>query len=198
MKKYILIIFILLIKLSHVAYSQDKIKYSPTREFILDYDDSTIVANILAQTPKVKIDNNLTYYWFENNKVKSNKGGFSGRLLHGEYKVLDKNKNLIKQGHFTNGVVDGTWKTWNRQGMLREVQNWKEGVKHGQWIVYNNEGKIIKSTEYKNGKLHGEMMYYENGQQVKKNYKNGVEVMVKEKKPKEKTTFKQADSVRIR
>jgi antitoxin component YwqK of YwqJK toxin-antitoxin module len=88
----------------------------------------TVVAEVnqVASLPSTK--SNLFYYWYSANSIHSTQGGFSGKLLDGEYDEYYPDKGLKEQGLFKKGLKSGTWKDWNADGTLKAEANWKNGV----------------------------------------------------------------------
>ena len=123
--KKILFIFISLISVSANAQKMPDFGFNKVR---IAADDKTILAEIIpvGSNPKAKAD--LYYYWYSANMIHITQGGFSGKLLNGNYNEFYLNKNLEVQGAFKNGLKNGAWKTWNEDGTLALVANWKNGV----------------------------------------------------------------------
>ena len=115
-----------------------------------------------------------TYWWFSNNQIQTTQGGYSGKLLHGEYTVFYANKNLKEQGHFIMGLKDGLWKNWNESGVLVSQYTFKAGIANGDYFVYDAKGKLIELGKNKNGKIDGEQQRYIADSVVKVKYKNGI------------------------
>ena len=183
--KYIL--FSLLIIISIRVFGQVEFEYKTplTREVIINFDDSLVNANILLKTKKIKIDNTLLYYWYLSNRLGVNRGGFEGNLLHGNYSVFDKKRNLIRKGSYSNGLKNGEWKRWFENGNILEISEWKDGQLDGVTQVFDKDGKLINVRNYKKNKLHGENTFYYSNQTIVKKYKDGVEIVPKVKKQKE-------------
>lgn len=104
-------------------YGLDKIRINDTAK--------TIVAEIYPVNGKLKTNPNLFYYWYSTNLIHTTQGGYSGRLLNGQYSEYYLNKNLKQEGVFKKGLRDGAWKKWNEDGTLKEVVNWKDGLIDG-------------------------------------------------------------------
>ena len=79
-------------------------------------------------------------------------GGYAGELLHGEYLVYDKEKNLITKGGFAYGLKQGIWKYWNSQGILRYTVEYKDGLLDGEYIRYKQDGEVDFIHKYQDGK----------------------------------------------
>jgi hypothetical protein len=113
--------------------------------------------NILAETIPVNSEpdlyNDRFYFWYSSNRIHSTQGGYSGRLLNGNYKEFYPSKALKEEGCFKEGLKDGIWKTWNEDGNLAQQYTWKKGLLSGKFIICDEKGYIKQSGKYKNGIL---------------------------------------------
>ena len=126
---------------------------------------------------ELKIDNKLTYYWFDNGKIFKNRGGFSGQLLQGLYEKTTYSGKLIESGNFMNGIKDGIWKKWDSEGNFIEIENWKKGLKDGKTTYFrpDSDEKIV--SEFKDGKLNGWVIEYKNDSVTNRTkYRKGEEI----------------------
>jgi len=168
-------ILILLISFSSV-FSQKEKMITDNREVILNYPDSILKVNILLSNKKIKVKNDLVYYWFNSKQVSKNLGGYTGRVLNGKYIVLDMDKNMLAEGHFKNGLKHGTWKRWNKKGGLLKYEEWKKGRRNGLLLTYDNTGRLAKAAKYKNDLKHGWYIEYNHVYGIKKFFWKGVEI----------------------
>lgn len=156
--KYLLVGFSLLI-IVLVVFSckvqQQNEGIDGNREKIISFQDSIVKLEFLAKNKKLKIVNDVKYYWCSANAINSNIGGYSGSLLDGDYQVIDKKKRLITKGQFRLGLKVGEWKKWYPNGYLRSIENWKGGFKEGEELVYSNHGQLLLLNHYKRGLLDG-------------------------------------------
>jgi antitoxin component YwqK of YwqJK toxin-antitoxin module len=137
--------FILILSLL-VGCTQINSNYYPTyRDITIKADSSNIYAQVLVKSQKVEPLNNLRYYWYSNEKISSNTGGFAGSLLNGTYRVMSKGNQLVEQGFFVNGVKDGSWKYWYSNGNLKRVEIWKKGILKSSPVEYDIEGNLLSS-----------------------------------------------------
>jgi antitoxin component YwqK of YwqJK toxin-antitoxin module len=97
----------------------------------------------------------LWYFWYSANQIQNTQGGYSGKLLNGDYRSYYLNKNLMEQGSFNAGLKDGTWKSWTANGVLRESISWQNGWMTGEFNKYDDTGKLRLSGRYKNGVMDG-------------------------------------------
>ena len=192
-----------------IGFTQ-KIEEITHREVNVHFNDSSIKASILIEDKKVKPKNAIHYYWYYNNSIKVNQGGYKGRLLDGTYQVVNKDGSLLTNGTLKKGYQTGEWKHWENNGDLRAVYNWRKGHENGSYQKFN-EGKVIEEGHCINGKISGSYRKYENEKLIEKGsykngnlhgkvitykddtifrevaYKKGKEVIKKDKKPKDET-----------
>ena len=184
------------------------------REVNLHFPDSSIKAEVLTKEKKVQVDNTKKYYWYDNNAINHNQGGYKGNLLDGKYIVVNKHGKMITEGNFIKGNKTGEWKYWDEEGYLTALIKWDKGHKEGEYFKYKQgsiilkgyyhknrpEGsykkyenrKIIETGSFKNGVLHGKKITYKGDTVLKKEvYKNGDLVHQKDKTAKNKVEEKE-------
>lgn len=122
--------------------------------------DRTIQAELLPLKSDPIAETDKLYYWTGSNTVHTTQGGFSGKLLNGNYTEFYLNKGIKEQGRFKAGLKDGVWKSWNEKGLLIKVYSWDEGVRSGKFELFDSGGKLKQAGYYKNGLLHGEFTAY--------------------------------------
>ncbi len=123
-------------------------------------DGNTIVqAETLpvSSAPSVKFDR--FYYWC-NATIHMTKGGYSGKLLNGNYDEYYSNKSLKTQGVFKEGLKEGYWKEWTENGALTSLMFWKKGLRDGSFCLYNEKGELLQAGQYKNDLLTGKIKFY--------------------------------------
>ena len=111
--------------------------------------DKTIVADIDPVLSNPSSKSALFYYWYGSNEIHVTQGGFSGKLLNGQYTEYYPNKNLKEQGQFKKGLKNGLWKAWNGDGLLLSTTKWNNGMqlsdeKRTVWRKLNFFKKSIK------------------------------------------------------
>jgi hypothetical protein len=126
-----------------------------TRTVVITNADSVVRISIPTFSLKPDPENNKIYYWYMPDCIRSNLGGYSGYLLHGEYCVFDKNSSLIEKGAFENGLKTGVWNRWYPQGNLLKKETWKNGFIDGLSFSYNTDGSVLKKVKYRRGVLIG-------------------------------------------
>jgi len=147
------------------------------RRVVITKGDSVIEATILKVKSGIKgIKPNLNYYWYENNQIHCNQGGFSGWLLDGECHIYTLDEHaLIGSGWYKSGLKDGVWKTWNGDGRLTERVNWENGLIDGERFQYQ-DGSLCIYEQYKKGVLNGKTWILNpDGSTTEKHYLNGKE-----------------------
>lgn len=144
-----------------------------SREIIMNSKDSIVKIEILTRTQKKqKLENNSRYYWYHNNQICSNYGGFSGNLLHGKYELFCDGR-LIKSGQFEYGLKSGTWYTWTDRGNIKSKVIYKKGIKDGYFIKTGDRNLKIVGN-YRKGKFHGKVKYMSDDSTYTIRYKNGI------------------------
>ncbi len=150
MKKSINLIILVMLGIS--TYSQfSEHKYS-TKEIRVREDNKVIIASILIgkhkEVPK-KLEQE--YLWYLNNEIKTTKGDYYGKLLHGEYRIFDKNNNIISSGMVQKGLREGQWIEWHDNGNYKNIGHWHKGQPHGKWTNFGYDGMILSKVVYKHG-----------------------------------------------
>jgi hypothetical protein len=137
------------------AMSQKLPEVDALNRVILNHKDSIIYAHVMpaGESPKVKVSDEYWYTWYAQHDIKETRGGFDGKLLHGNYTIYYENKDLRRKGVFKEGLKIGKWKSWHRNGQLSEISYYKKGLSTGKWISYDPSGNIIAKTKYKKGKM---------------------------------------------
>lgn len=186
-KKYSLIV--LLSIFSSVGFAQKKYeKHLINNEISINYPDSTVFAEVYHGEKEIKPKIDRYYIWYRANDIKITKGGFDGRLIHGDYIVYYHDKSLKEKGKVNKGQKKGRWIRWYHNGEIYEIMHWKNGLQHGNFQTFDHKGKLESEGNHKNGKLHGNVLTYKNEILVSiKKYKNGVfveDVEIKEKEVK--------------
>jgi len=115
--------------------------------------DQHIQAETIPVNSGPELHNDRFYFWYSANRIHSTQGGYSGRLLNGDYKEFYPDKTLKEEGTFKEGLKDGIWKTWNENGSLVQQYTWKKGLLSGKFIICDDKGYIRASGKYKNGTL---------------------------------------------
>jgi hypothetical protein len=100
-------------------YGLNKIRITDTGKTIVA--EIELVPTLHSTKPK------LLYYWFSGNMIHVTQGGYSGKLLNGQYTEYYPDKNLKEQGAYKKGLKDGVWKSWNDDGSLAVAITWKHG-----------------------------------------------------------------------
>jgi hypothetical protein len=141
----------------------------------------TIKTQVLTLPKNIKVNNNRVYLWYSSQKILETRGGFDGKLIHGNYSAFYLNNQLKEKGQIRYGLKNKEWKYWYSDGTLKEVIDWKRGLKHGKYLLYNDNGQLIAYSHFKNDKLNGKFYTYSSTGKIleKKRYKKGEEVIPK-------------------
>jgi antitoxin component YwqK of YwqJK toxin-antitoxin module len=177
------LIFFSCIAICGPAYGQNNPAIKKRSEVILNYPDSTVKANILLANFEKPPKSDRVYYWFYQDQINKNVGGYSGRILDGRYTVFDLGKNLITEGMFKKGLKHGTWKKWLNKGGLLSIEEYKNGLKHGRSYQYDRTGKLISMNQYRFGKKNGKCIIYKNDSAITHKFHRDIEILhrIKEK-----------------
>lgn len=164
---------IVIIVSSCVAKGQDLVKDFLTHKVIVNLENRTIVAYV-KPVKSVSLDSDKYYYWFSPNQISSTQGGFSGKLLNGDYQEFYTNKQLKESGYLNKGLKIGVWKSWKENGKLETDYTWDSGRMNGVYHKYDSVGKVQETGRYKNDLLHGKQKSYTIEGIIEQLYKNGI------------------------
>ncbi len=73
------------------------------------------------------VDDELLYYWYDNDSIYITEGRPAGYVLQGKYEVFYGNGQLKEFGNFDYGLKDGKWTIWDEMGNVVERVVWKKG-----------------------------------------------------------------------
>jgi len=139
--------------------------------------DKDIRAEINPVESEPAIQTNRSYYWYSSGKIKITQGGYSGKLLNGQYSEFYLNKNLKEQGEFRKGLKNGLWKSWTENGKLFQAVSWKNGVRNGGFETFDEKGNPKQKGNYANDVLDGSQITYFSKDSVQVvGYKDGKQV----------------------
>lgn len=155
MRKLLLLV---LITLCCNVYAQKHDMDSQTRLVIVNQDDKDIHCRVLIDKAELQVDLKAEYYWYQNQQIRKNRGGYSGDLLHGMYKCYDSEERLVEEGMYVYGRKEGIWKVWDDNGELIKTSSWKNGLQNGLSYQYFYDKGWIKEN-YKNNRLHGRRVH---------------------------------------
>lgn len=135
--------------------------------------DETIQADLhpVRSLPVMRID--ADYFWYGGNTIQATRGGYSGRLLNGQYRSYYLNKNLKEMGQFKDGLKNGLWRNWQEDGRMISSQNWKKGALSGEFYLFDERGQPKQSGTYRNGQLDGWITVYNGGKTQRSYYRDG-------------------------
>jgi antitoxin component YwqK of YwqJK toxin-antitoxin module len=121
------LIFIAFCFVNGAIYSQDLPNSGFEKVRVIE-PTKVIVAEIKQPSSKPSVKKDLFYAWYSANTIHATQGGYSGKLLNGQYNEYYLNKNLKEQGTYLNGLKNGSWKDWNEDGSLLHQSAWKNGI----------------------------------------------------------------------
>jgi antitoxin component YwqK of YwqJK toxin-antitoxin module len=151
----------------------DKLNYS-TLSIVLEEKRTSQHFSIINEKSDVHTRNELEYFWYKNNKLNSNFGGFTGNLLHGNFLEFDSNGNLIIKGNYYFGLKNKIWQVWDKDGKLHREEIWNKGWLKKK-ITYSDS--LIYIEKFKNNKLHGSQITKKNDKIIEvKKFRNGTPI----------------------
>jgi hypothetical protein len=77
------------------------------------------------------------YYWQGQNHIRRAVGAYDGHLLHGSYRLTDRQDHLLGSGSFRKGLKHGQWQTWRPDGSLASASRWRRGRQRGPMMLYD-------------------------------------------------------------
>ena len=110
-------IFVLLTALSLMintlsAQKIEELEYVLTQSVSVEFEEYNLKAHILAETKRIRINDDYYYTWYKSGNVKRTRGGYTGKLLHGVCISYYLDKSLKSKGNYLYGLKDGVWKHW--------------------------------------------------------------------------------------
>jgi len=156
-------------------HAQKKLEVQYNRITINDEQGTKQV--FYAEEKEIKTKSEKIYYWYSSNKISKTEGGYSGKLLNGQYTRYYDNKNVAEKGVFKLGLKTDQWKNWTPEGILVKESQWTDGLESGDFVSYDAAGQWDKKGMLINGQLHGAIVsrtskdstavqYYNQGQQI--------------------------------
>jgi len=163
--------------------------------------DSTFTFHIKKPDPDLQPDLKKYYTWFHDGDVKTTRGAYTGKVLHGVYEKFNHQGSLLGKGEFNHGLKTGVWLSWYDNGEMRTQLVYRQGVRSGPFREFYVTGETAKKGKYRNDKLVGKIIHYnEDGTTLKtERFDNGKLIVPKVKKikvKKNKTTHPATDSLR--
>lgn len=148
MKFYLLLFFCLS---AYTAIAQ-KLPDFDLNKVRITLPDKVIVAGIEPARSSISAKPNVFYYWYSAGAVHQTQGGYSGKLLDGQYTEYYLDRSLKQQGSFKKGLKVGLWKNWAENGALLSLTKWKHGTERPLksiplWKRVHWFKKKIKSTD---------------------------------------------------
>lgn len=120
----------------------------------------------------------LYYYWFKSGRIHKTQGGYYGKLLHGDYKVVDLDRHLLEEGQFKKGQKTGLWRSWYEDGTLKSTWRKRFGFWNNKYSIneYDVNGNTTKSGFQNKGLFTGYQAALQGDSTVITYFKNGQEI----------------------
>lgn len=144
---------LLLLMISMICQAQVK-ELAIFRRFTISKDDGSKKI-FYADNIKISPNSDKTYSWYESNQLHQTMGGYSGKLLNGQFTEYYPNKNLSEQGLYVKGLKQNVWRHWYENGNLKSESNWMANIEEGPFVRYDEQGNWTQRGYLKDGKLHG-------------------------------------------
>ena len=147
------------------------------RRFTISVEDGS-KSIFYADNIKISPNSDKTYTWYESNQLHRTMGGYSGKLLNGQFTQYFPTKNLSTQGLYVKGLKQGVWREWYINGHLKSESQWMANIEEGPFVRYDQQGNWTQRGHLKDGKLHGRIenslqdsisyQYFDQGQEISK------------------------------
>ena len=144
---------------------ENEAKEIERRSVTLSYPDSVVKFEVMVAPKELNAGDLLQYFWYDTDKLKTKKGSYSGKLLHGDFNVFGLENNMLVDGSFNEGLQHGLWKRWTPSGDLVRQAEWKNGIRDGVLIIFNSEGVEVLNEEYVEGLRHGRQVSNMDGEE---------------------------------
>lgn len=115
--------------------------------------DGFIYAELNPADKRIITYDSRVYSWYDKGVINSSQGGYSGKLLNGQYMAYyEASKQVKTAGNYRDGLKTGKWQVWNPNGLLKESQYWNLGLKNGNSLLYDSLGNVQQKIKFRNGK----------------------------------------------
>lgn len=172
-------LFLILITAQQPSFAQSDLLNGIQNHITINHDNGAKeIFDVSTKAPKAKPQR--LYHWYASQKVHNTQGGYSGKLLDGDYSSYYPNKQLARQGKYRKGLADGNWKEWRENQRLAKIEKWKNGYLSGKASLYDERGNLTESGTKKDGEWHGKVytfvtadssyqwIYYDHGTKISK------------------------------
>jgi len=163
---------LLLIALLTIFFNGTKAQYYNGRVRI-DSSDRSYIFQVTDDGRRT--NSGLFYYWFKSGRIHKTQGSYYGKLLHGNYKVVDRDRHLLEEGQFKKGLKTGLWRTWYEDGALRSTWRKRFGFWNQTYHIseYDANGNKTKSGFENKGLFTGYQAIWQGDSAVVTRYKKG-------------------------
>lgn len=173
------ITFFLLSQFAAAQYKRDEVDVimDIRNRITVNHDDGGTEVFMITDRP-IKVTTTHLYTWYRAQMIGHTQGGYTGKLLHGNYSSFYPSKYLKEEGNFQVGLKNGLWKYWRENATLVREETWKGGEMTGAARYYDERGLLIEQGRKRKGEWNGEIrrlvlddsvyrsFYYLDGQQV--------------------------------
>ncbi|MEQ9187503.1 MAG: hypothetical protein RLP15_07190 [Cryomorphaceae bacterium] len=140
-----------------IAQNWDK---SRTDELIITNTSGTIRFEVHRSAGRKNLRDSKQYTWFKSNELHSTYGGYSGYLLHGEYKEFYLDRGLRSSGAYRRGLKTGKWLHWHANGRIERREKYRNGQLDGEVSKYDENGVLQETIAFRRGQRHGKTIRY--------------------------------------
>lgn len=149
------------------ANSQGKLESTALNRVTINRSDTLIVFYTLQGPSKLKLCHDCFYSWYKPDTIFSTQGGYSGKLLNGEFHIFYPNKELMEFGIYKSGLKEGVWKNWYPNGLLKTVDKWVKGRREGEVVEFDENGRKTKVGKNRHGLFSGELKIFDQDSVIK-------------------------------
>ncbi|PRD46266.1 toxin-antitoxin system YwqK family antitoxin [Sphingobacterium haloxyli] len=153
--------FLLTVQGSYAQSEMDLLEQIQNRITINHDNGEKEVFTVTPKTTKAK--SHRLYHWYQSQRVQRTQGGYTGKLLHGNYNRYAANKQLLLQGTYKKGLANGVWKEWRPNHRLVKEERWRKGLQDGNARHYDEQGNLLLRGKMKAGKWHGKVWAFDSG-----------------------------------
>lgn len=123
------------------------------RKIYLTPPGKKIEGTIILKT-KIKPNSKSLYYWFDQAKIHTTQGAYSGYLLDGDYIEFSyPENNILLKGNFKRGLKHGMWIGWYSNGIIKSMNRWSNGSLNGTQKDFDSTGQLLSVQNFNHGKF---------------------------------------------
>lgn len=116
------------------------------------------------------------YFWFKSGRIHNTQGSYYGKLLHGNYKIIDNDRHLLEEGFFKKGKKVGLWRSWYENGTLKSTWRKRFGFWNKAYALneFDVNGNSIKRGFESKGLFTGYQVENLGDSSIVTRYKKGI------------------------